>query len=315
MPRRRCVKRVAAIVLVLIAGSCGGSGSRVATSPGDGGVGSSTSEARNSDQRELQPESLRWEPAKLGLGSWTGARTSADGRSLLVTLVGGPHYREVDGCSVAYSADVEETLSSVRLTLLSARPPVVGEVTCSSVGHFRTVEVPLDAPLGGRRLIEVQFDREQPVFDGSRLLEPGWLPEGFTLRTEGPGYPNPEQVRSWQRVWAGPQRPPRDGRCTPGDAAIALTQGDAVLVDEYPSNGEQPRRTHDVGGATATFYDGGRMGVTRLTWIRGGEGFVLSSTPGCAGDTAASEEVLLRIARGLKPAHPKAVADSPEGAS
>ncbi|MGI8794171.1 MAG: hypothetical protein ACR2H3_13530 [Acidimicrobiales bacterium] len=80
---------------------------------------------------------------------------------------------------------------------------------------------------------------------------------------------------------------------------MMLTQGRADLLDTYPSNGEQPTRTHDIGGHTATYFEGGAAGVTRVAWQQGERGFVLASMPGCVGDTPASEQTLLRIARSL----------------
>lgn len=289
------MKVLATVALLVVTAGCGGASPEATVGPGNGAP--SANDAPQHDASESQDRSMRWEPAQLGSGSWSGARTSPDGESLLIALVGGPEYREGNPCTVAYDAEVEETPSGVRLTMLSASPPARAGYGCTEEGHFRTVQVDLAAPLGTRRLVEVQFDREQPVFDGSRLLKPTWLPDGLTLRHEGAGYPNPEEVRSWQRTWAGPDRVSQGDPC---QSPISLTQGAAALVEEYPSLGEQARRTHDVRGATATYYDGDSVGVTRLAWTEGDEGFVLASTPSCVGDVPASEETLVRIARNLE---------------
>ena len=287
------MKVLATVALLVVTASCRGTSPEVTAEPGD--AAPPASDARQHDGSDSRDRSMRWEPAELGSGS--GVRTSSDGRSLLIVLVGGPEYREGNPCTVAYDAEVEETPFEVRLTMLSASPPARGEFACTDEGHFRTVQVDLAAPLGTRRLIEVQSDREQPVFDGSRLLEPTWLPDRFSLRHEGPGYPNPEEVRSWQRTWAGA------GRASQGDpcpSPISLTQSSAGLVEEYPSSGEQAGGTHEVRGATATYYDGGSVGVTRLAWTEGDEGFVLASMPSCVGDVPASAQTLVRIARSLE---------------
>lgn len=317
---RLSVAGLAALALVLVVGGCGGADREVTANQGDGTAAPPVDEADAPEPHEAvttsppasKPEAasaptssargMRWEPAQLGQGSWSGARTSPDGRRLLIVLVGGPAYREDDPCTVAYDADVQESASEVRMTIMSASPPAQGEFGCTSEGHFRSVEVTLAASLGTRRLIEVQFDREQPVFDGARLLEPTWLPDGFVLGTEAAGYPDPEEVRSWQRTWSEAERPPGEDGCAAGASPIVFTQGAASLVDAYPSNGEEPRRTHDVNGATATYYDGGTMGINRLAWTRGGEGYVLASRPSCVGDTPAAEDTLVRIARGLEAA-------------
>lgn len=291
------MKVLATVALLVVTAGCGDASPEVTV--GAGNDAPSTNDAPQHDASDSQDRSMRWEPAQLGSGSWSGGRTSPDGESLLIALVGGPEYREGNPCTVAYDAEVEETPSEVRLKMLSARPPARGEFGCTEEGHFRTVQVDLAAPLGTRRLVEVQFDREQPVFDGSRLLKPTWLPDGFSLRHEGAGYPNPEAVTSWQRTWVGPGRAPDGDPC---QSPISLTQGPAALVEEYPSNGEQARRTDDVRGATASYYDGGSAGVIRLAWTHGDEGFVLASMPSCVGDVPASEETLVRIARSLEAA-------------
>lgn len=280
--RRRSMRALILVVAAVVIGACGDQGKEIRLNDA---VGS--------------PNEADWRPAQLGQGSWQGARTSVDGRKVKIILVGGPEFEARLPCTVAYSARVEETSADVRVELLSASPPADDEVACTAEGHFRSVEIDLAEPLGDRRLVEVQFERTRPVFEGSKLSEPAWLPSGWALLNEGPGYPDPESMSSWRRTWSGPQRPPKDNHCTPGDSAVMLTEGSADVTESYPSNGEQPVRSHDVAGNSASYFEGGSAGVTRLSWVDADQGFVLASMPGCVGDTPASEEILLRIARSL----------------
>jgi hypothetical protein len=136
------------------------------------------------------PASASWDWEALGPGSWSGARTTADG--LLVVFVGGAEYREGDPCSVAYRAEADESADEVRLRIGAWSPPAADgqPATCNAMGHTRQVEVTLGEPLGGRKLIEEQFDRQQPVFDGATLAEVGWVPEGWRAGPEIPGSPD-----------------------------------------------------------------------------------------------------------------------------
>lgn len=243
---------------------------------------------------------LDWEPAGLGRAGWEGARTSADGRSIVLTLTGGPEFDADVHCTVAYRAVVDETPTDVRVEVLSASPSSWSGGSCNDMGHFRTVGAELTQPLGGRRLVQVDGERERPVFDGSLLVEPSWLPDGWGLRSERPGYRNPERVTSWQRTWAGRRPPAAGGRCTATEAGIVLTQGSPELLDQQRSMGDGPARAHDVNGHVATYQVGGQPpSAARLSWSDGERGFVLETQSGCEGDTLPSEETLLRFARGL----------------
>jgi hypothetical protein len=54
-----------------------------------------------------------------------------------------------------------------------------------------------------------------------------------------------------------------------------------------------------VHGATASYVGNADHGVFQLSWIEHGQGFVVATTPGCVGDTPASEDVMLAVASGL----------------
>jgi hypothetical protein len=247
------------------------------------------------------PASDRTSQDVLGAGSWSGARTSKDGSQVVIVLVGGPEYEVSNPCSVAYQADVTETDADVRVRILgtSPPPPDASNFGCDSVGHFRTVIVSLQDPLGSRTLTEEQFSRSQPVFDGSTLADVGSLPAGWRSLTEGPGYPDPQSARYWSRSWGPTPAVPQGGRCTSSESPIVLTQGPADLIDRYPSNGEQPVRVDDVHGQQATYLFNPTLQIGRLQWAERGQAFVVATMPGCLGDTPASEEELLTFARSL----------------
>lgn len=239
----------------------------------------------------------------LGPGSWTGARTTDDG--LLMTLVGGKPYAAGNPCTVEYSARTEESDDEVRVGITATSPAPPPEdadlpLACTAEGHFRTVAVDLARPLGTRRLVEAQFDRAQPVFDGSTLLEPGELPEGWSQLSEGPGFPRLGALSSWSRTWGPPEPPPTDGHCTPAPAAVTLTQGPPAIAEGPAPNGERTVSTHDVGGVEATYAEAEAANSRRLTWVAGGLGFVLTSVNRCVGDPPTPVETLVDLARSLR---------------
>lgn len=290
--------RVLLIVIALGASAaCASSPSQDASE----GAGGESGESRASVHTFAPPSTAGHveDTDPLGPGSWVGARTSADGTSLVVAIIGGPPYRAGDHCTVDYRADVAETDSDVRLRIIARSPTPTEDHDCDAMGHQRLIEVELAQAFGDRRLIEEQFDRQQPVFDGSELLEPGWLPGDWSLLYEGPGYPDPESAMYWSRTWGQPSPPPTDDHCTPSPTPVTLTQGPADLVERYPSSGERPTDRYEVRGHEATYFNGGSAHVTRLAWVEGDRGRVLASDVRCVGDPPPSPELLVQIASSL----------------
>ena len=237
----------------------------------------------------------------LGSGSWTGARTTDDG--LLITFVGGRTYEAGKPCSVDYTARATETEDDVRIVIVARSParPADDFFACTAEGHFRSIAVTLERPLGDRTLIEAEFDRTQPVFDGSTLLQPTALPDGWVLLQEEAGYPGSEQATAWSRTWGPPRAAPdADGRCAPTASAMTLTQGPPAVASRPVATGGQPVSTHDVGGAEATLTEGTASAIRSLAWARDGVGLELTSFAGCEGTPPASEELLLHVARSLR---------------
>ena len=264
--------------------------------------------------RIVDPEiGLRWEPparppastttstlattdAAIGGGGWLGARTGADGRSLVVAFVGGAPYEEGVPCTVDYALEVEEDTGEVRIRIVQVVHPALRlPEACRAAGYFRTVEAVLAEPLGDRRVVDTEFGVERPVFDGRRLADPPALPPGWRLQREQGGYPDPAAATTWERLWA-PDRPADTERCTGAPAGIGLVEGEPAVLDAY-LDGSPVVGTFDVRGNEAT----ARASSQRrdLSWVEGGQEYFLSSTLGCDLDTLATIDELVAFARGL----------------
>ena len=239
-------------------------------------------------------EPIRWD--SLGSGSWEGARTASGGRDILIVLVGGPEYDPDNPCSAAYHVEVTETSTQVRLRLGESSPadrrppPPPGSVYgCANVGYTRYVTAHLAQPLGTRQVIEAQFDRVQPVFDGDALATVGRLPDGWHQRLEAPARFGDHPL-GWFRKF-GPDRSQTDNRCTPAEAGIGLS--------ETPANaGTQPPATGDDVHRTKATYSHDEQGA-RLVWTEHGRLYVVTSETSCKGDTIPSKDTLLHFARSL----------------
>ncbi len=244
-----------------------------------------------------------WKPYALASGGLTGTRTSPEGRSLLVTFVGGAPYVEGQPCTVAYRAEVSEAADNVvevRLSSMTPPPPTDEPFGCTLEGYSRSVEVALGAPLSDRTVIEAETRRHLEVFDGSHLASPTWMPDQWSLRVEQAGYPDPETAAYWQQTWGPDPPPPTGNTCTPTDGPISLTQGPLSGPDRNLSSLE-PVSTHDVNGATATYYEGRTSAPDQvaLAWELSGQSLMLDSGPTCFGEGAAPLDRLLQFARGL----------------
>ena len=103
-----------------------------------------------------------------------------------------------------------------------------------------------------------------------------------------------------ERTW-GPERlPPSGDTCTPTDGQVSLTEGPATGPDRDISYLESVS-THDVNGATATYYEGRPSAGNQvaLGWEANGRDFLLRSGPSCFDEGAASVHRLLQFARAL----------------
>lgn len=187
----RTVPGIAACVFVMILAGCG-SGAQPQASSG------SLSTATEGPIESQGP-------------AWNAARTSGDGRSILLVFTGGPDFDPADPCSYSYRADVDEADDAVTIGLVAmAAPPRTlssdgGPMSiCPSLGYPRDLTVDLEEPVGDRQLIEARTGDTTPPFDGSTLVHPGWIPEGWVFRGEGAAFPEGDTSQTWSQGWGAP---------------------------------------------------------------------------------------------------------------
>jgi hypothetical protein len=203
--------------------------------------------------------------------SWDAARTSSAGRSVVLVFTGGPDYDPADPCSSNYRVRVDERDDRVVLGLVTIKPDVdrsadVDDVGCVALGYPRTITAQLDAPLGTRTVIDSFRDAVRPVFDGTRLLQPRMLPEGWVLRSEGVAYPTADTSQVWSQGWGLPTND--SDMCSPGFGVI---QGSPQAVEALPveMGGQTMVGTFDINGATAAQTATPERQTERLTWTIG----------------------------------------------
>jgi len=231
-------------------------------------------------------------------GEWNGARTTADGRGLRIQVTGSAPYVAGDPCTSDLSGSANETEQQVRVTIRARQPEVHRAYDCSAVGYLRWIEVGLGSPLGDRAVVDEGDGSVEPVFDGSTLLEPRSLPDGWAMLAESAGQPDPQAATSWTRTWGPPAPAPAGGACVAGPSAISVTQGPTGLVDEMlPRPG--PIGTVAVAGTPATIRAGVFGSGPTLWWVRGDVGLVIGATSRCGDDGPVSVDQLVAFAESL----------------
>ncbi|MFM2078094.1 MAG: hypothetical protein RJA49_1984 [Actinomycetota bacterium] len=230
-------------------------------------------------------------------GAWSGARTDDFDRTVRMFVVGAAPYEPGNPCTADYTATVQETASEVRVAFLGRRPP--GPAECDAVGHQRSIEVALDAPLGDRTL--VALDKPRHVYDGSSLMVVTWLPVGWQQLSEWPGTFGSQTSATWLRTFGVP-RPALDGdHCAPAEAWLVLTDVPASLLDQYGKQANEADAGHyDVHGVTAVLYTDAAAGSRRMVWQTGDHGLMLSAMPQCVGDTPPPVDTMVKFARSLR---------------
>jgi hypothetical protein len=223
-----------------------------------------------------------------------GVRTDGE-RGLLLTFVGGPPVTVIPNpCAKIDRAEVDETDDRVVVTIrtLPANIPLPREFACTAMGYFRTVSANLSRPLGDRRVIDRATGQQRRPFDSSTLRRPSFLPEGWSLRNEGPGFDQPERSATWRRTFGPPPLPPIDNRCAETAAAVTVSQGPPAPL---PIGGEPVT----VRGMPGVVVHDPNSGAT-ISWVERGQAIAVADTPGCAGTPPTSVQVLLLIAERLE---------------
>jgi len=236
-------------------------------------------------------EVVQWEEVERA-SIWVGARTSADGRELLLVLGGDHEYDEADPCTAMYRTTADETDAGVVVTLEQAIPPAP-ERGCDQMPVYRTAEVSLRDPLGDRGV--QAFGEVKEVFDGSTLVDVTWLPDGYTVEWEMPG----DVPGSWNRRWF--TRPPYEPTPCEGDnyRVLSLTEGPLDYPIERLAFLELAD-TFPVGDAVGSYYVSGRpmSPEVAVTWELDGRRLIIDAY-GCADGSPIDIETMARIAQSV----------------
>lgn len=238
---------------------------------------------------------------RLTEGAWSGARSSTEGTELVISFTGSRPFNQADPCSVEYRAEASETADQVAVTVYGSGP-AVGPTVCTYEGHHRTVKVSLQQPIGIRSLLIEPEGFVAPVFDGSILAMPGWLPDGWTLQRESGGHlAGPPPAATWLRIWGPPPLEPEGDQCAGADPTpIALTQGPLALSESVATDATGEQSVHTVHGNEATYALDDTNTTASLHWVEDDQSFVVTTFLACSTDTLTSQDTLLRFARALR---------------
>jgi hypothetical protein len=251
----------------------------------------------------------------VGVVSLSGGRTGFNDRELILGS-GGPPPREASpesGCGqdivVVVVEDTPDRIVVQGQTFAGRNEQRSlfdrTEWGCNAMRYQRTATVQLANPLAGRPVFD-DGDAAIPltIADGSRLLVPGWLPEGYQLHGETAG------TLTYAR---GPVvGPSTEGGV--GQAGLSVSQGPYLALVPRPAADQPPA---DVDEVLGTFLSAGRsvtvrgqVGVivrdspllpTALIWHEGDEWLTISYRPEQRADERTpSDEDLLRIAESLR---------------
>lgn len=81
--------------------------------------------------------------------AWEKARQVGGGRSLRVTYWSG-----VEPCNVLDHVDVDYSRTKLTVTLFEGHDPEAGDVACIELALLKTVKVPLQEPVDGRKIVD-----------------------------------------------------------------------------------------------------------------------------------------------------------------
>jgi len=234
--------------------------------------------------------------------SFDAVRT--DGRrGLYVTFVGGPPVTDPDDpCQVDYQAFAIEHSGIVRLEVRPKRRFVgskTGEpVVCTLKGYGRSVTVQLERPLGHRPLVDAATNEAVPVFDGSTLLRPMWLPPGWR-KTSDSGWNSEIYGSVWGRTF-GVRTAEEPTSCEAVPPRVYVSQGGRFPpgADRHP--GSTVVDVVDVRGFPAERLVESRSGSTAILWEEPGGVVSVNGYATCADKPGVDLDTLTRIAQGLR---------------
>jgi hypothetical protein len=232
--------------------------------------------------------------------AWNGVRTDGDG--LVIVFLGNqPVSGPPGGCQSDYEGVTSETDEAVTVTIHGTN------VAACPIQYGRSVRVALDAPLGDRQVLNGAGGQPQLVFDGSRLLHPTWLPDGWEQTSDLPSEPGTGQpFAAWQLGWGPPltQTPACGAAVSPVDLTVG--RADLLLKESWVTSFATVGPT-TVGGHPAEqarytpAQDPNSATETMIRWTVGPDAYVLRSAPSCPlTDQPASFDVLQRLADGLQ---------------
>lgn len=227
---------------------------------------------------------------QLGSPAIDGLRTDPDGRGLWATYLGG-------ACDGPARLDVDEGADRVTVRVLVAGDADEGPgASCVAVGIPRTVHADLSAPLRRRSISDGA--RVVVPFDGSRLLQPQGLPEGFVVTQETGGYDESSRTAGWTRSFGRPSSTELGAPCRSDPGSFSISVGGP--------RGEQPpfffRRTGTVAvpGGTGRLFEQ-PPSVRYLYFERQGTAVSITSALDCGGDKLLTPPQLAALAQSLVP--------------
>lgn len=229
---------------------------------------------------------------------WNGVRITDSG--LVIAFYGLAQTTTVDDpCQADYQAVVEEADDEVRVTVHGSHVDTCGD----DIAYGRTLTVPLAGPLGDRRLVNGATERREVAFDGARIPEATWLPDGWEQVSDLPADPHTGLVTAWQVGWG----PPRSSGtpCGADVSPVTLTVGSPDLltqtwVTSFTVVGAT--RVHGQPAEQARYQSGPPehpSNETMIRWSEGSDAFVLRSAPSCPEETPADFPLLQQLADGL----------------
>ena len=262
------------------------------------GCGSSSAPVDAADPGTTAPETTAAVIGPELRTDWNGVRTSDAG--LVIAFYGlAPTTNPDDPCQSDYQAVVEEADDEVRVTVHGSHVDTCAE----DIAYGRSLTVTLAEPLGDRRLVDGATERQEIAFDGGRIPDATWLPDGWEQVSDLPADPHTGLVTAWQVGWG----PPRSsGTACGGDVSpVTLTVGSPDLlaqtwVTSFTVVG--PTTVHGQPAEQARYQAGPPehpSNETMVRWAEGSDAFVLRSSPSCAGDVPADFALLQQLADGL----------------